>query len=143
MSENTTLPDGDRPDADKNNAGKPVRILLVDDHTDLLSMLGLMLSRRSYAVVTASSGKEALDVAGDFSPDVVVSDLGMPGMNGLEMMTQMRSMSHLGAFKSIALSGFSDASSEASAQAAGFDAHLPKPVDFDHLFATIDKLADK
>lgn len=123
--------------------GDPVRVLLVDDHDDLLSMLSLVLSRRSFAVVTASSGKEALAVAGDFSPHIVVSDLGMPGMNGLEMMAQMRSMSHLGAFKAIALSGFDDASDEASSQAAGFDAHLAKPVDFDSLFDTIEKLAKK
>ncbi len=123
--------------------GDPIRILLVDDHNDLLAMLRLVLSRRSYDVVTASSGKEALAVAGDFSPDVVVSDLGMPGMNGLEMMAQMRAMSQLGAFKSIALSGFGDAADEASTQAAGFDAHLAKPVDFENLFATIDKLAQK
>ncbi|NEM04371.1 response regulator, partial [Escherichia coli] len=80
-------------------------------------------------------------VASDFAPHVVVSDLGMPGMNGLEMMAQMRSMSQLSPFKSIALSGFGDLSDEESAQAAGFDAHLAKPVDFDSLFNTIEKLA--
>jgi CheY-like chemotaxis protein len=121
----------------------PVRVLLVDDHDDLLSVLSLVLSRRSYDVVTASSGPEALAVANDFSPHVVVSDLGMPGMNGLEMMTEMRRMNQLGSFKAIALSGFDDAADEASSQAAGFDAHMAKPVDFDNLFAVIDKLAQK
>ena len=124
-----------------STGGEPVRVLLVDDHDDLLAMLRLVLSRRSYAVVTASSGKEAIDVAGQFAPHIVVSDLGMPGMNGLEMMSQMRGMRQLSPFKAIALSGFGDACDAASSQAAGFDAHLAKPVDFDSLFATIDKLA--
>jgi CheY-like chemotaxis protein len=130
----------------KNNldlcaGGEPVRVLLVDDHDDLLAMLRLVLSRRSYAVVTASSGREAIDVAGQFAPHVVVSDLGMPGMNGLEMISQMRGMSELSPFKAIALSGFDDECDAASSQAAGFDVHLAKPVDFDNLFAAIDKLA--
>lgn len=123
--------------------GEPVRVLLVDDHEDLLSMLRIVLACRSYAVVTASSGKEALAVASNFAPHVVVSDLGMPGMTGLEMMTQMRAMNQMAPFKSIALSGFDNASDAASSQAAGFDAHLVKPVDFDSLFAVIDKLAQE
>lgn len=124
-----------------STGGEPVRVLLVDDHDDLLAMLRLVLSRRSYAVVTASSGREAIDVAGHFAPHVVVSDLGMPGMNGLEMISQMRGMSQLSPFKAIALSGFDDEDDATLSQAAGFDAHLVKPVDFDNLFATIDKLA--
>lgn len=118
---------------------KPVRILLVDDHNDLLSLLEMVLSRRSYEVVTASSGREALDLAGNFAPHVVVSDLGMPGMTGIEMMNQMRSMSQLEPFKAIALSGYDD-DEATSALAAGFDVHLVKPVDFDSLCATIEKL---
>ena len=127
-------------DIELSTGGDPVRILLVDDHDDLLAMLRMVLSRRSYAVVTATSGKEAIDVAGQFAPHVVVSDLGMPGMNGLEMMSHMRGMQELLPFKSIALSGFDDECDAASSQAAGFDVHLAKPVDFDSLFATIDKL---
>jgi CheY-like chemotaxis protein len=126
---------------DLSTGGEPVRVLLVDDHDDLLAMLRLVLSRRSYAVVTASSGREAINMAGEFAPHVVVSDLGMPGMNGLEMMSQMRGMSELSPFKAIALSGFDDACDTASSQAAGYDAHLAKPVDFDSLFAMIDKLS--
>lgn len=123
-----------------SSGGESVRVLLVDDHDDLLSMLQLVLSRRSFNVVTATSGPEALAVAQDFVPHVVVSDIGMPGMTGLELMEQLRAKSELGPFKAIALSGYDDAADEASAQAAGFDAHLPKPVDFNNLFATIDRL---
>lgn len=126
---------------DLSTGGEPVRVLLVDDHDDLLAMLRMVLSRRSYAVVTASSGREAINVAEQFAPHIVVSDLGMPGMNGLEMMSQMRGMSELSPFKAIALSGFDDECDAASSQAAGFDVHLAKPVDFDNLFAAIDKLA--
>jgi two-component system, chemotaxis family, CheB/CheR fusion protein len=123
-------------------SGGITRILLVDDHNDLLTMLELVLSRRDFDVATATSGAEALAKAGDFAPHVVVSDLGMPGMNGLEMMEQLRQMNGIGPFKAIALSGFDDASDAEQAISAGFDAHLAKPIDFEHLFATIDRLMD-
>ena len=129
----TTLSDG--------SENQSLRVLLVDDHDDLLVMLQLVLSRRNYNVATASSGHEALKVASDFAPQLIVSDLGMPGMNGYEMIVRLRAMDGLGAFKAIALSGF-DEEDETSAIAAGFDAHISKPIDFEHLFATIDRLTN-
>ena len=119
-----------------------LRVLLVDDHDDLLVMLQLVLSRRNYHVATASSGHEAIKIASDFAPHIIVSDLGMPGMNGYEMIVRLRAMNELGAFKAIALSGFDEMDDETSAIAAGFDAHVSKPIDFERLFATIDRLTN-
>jgi CheY-like chemotaxis protein len=68
-----------------------LRVLLVDDQPDLLSMLDLMMKRRKYAVKTAQSGDEALQLAPDFAPHVVISDIGMPGMDGYQLMTHLRS----------------------------------------------------
>lgn len=119
---------------------RPLRVLLVDDHEDLLTMLRLVLSRRGYDVTTASSGAEAINLAGTFAPHIVVSDLGMPGMNGLEMMKRLRGMDELAAFKAIALSGFGDQKDTDSSLSVGFDAHFAKPVDFNHLCETIEHL---
>ena len=129
-------------ESSSKSENSPLRVLLVDDHNDLLIMLRIVLSRRSYRVETAASGLEALERAGDFAPHVVVSDLGMPGMNGLELMERLRTMNQLGSFKAIALSGFDDPQDADSALAAGFDAHIGKPVDFDQLFDTIDRLTN-
>lgn len=117
-----------------------LRVLIVDDHPDLLSMLDLMMQRRKYSVQTATSGPEALEMATKFSPHVVVSDIGMPGMDGYQLMQELRA-SDLGPFKSIALTGY-DLSSDASrAKEAGYDAHLAKPIEFSQLFEIIENLA--
>ncbi len=119
---------------------RPLRVLLVDDHNDLLAMLRLVLARRGYDVTTASSGAEALKLASTFAPHVVISDLGMPGMSGLELMKALRAMSEMGAFKAIALSGFDCPQDTQSSHAAGFDAHIAKPIEFDQLFEVIERL---
>jgi two-component system CheB/CheR fusion protein len=133
MSESTPAPGS--PEAS-------LRVLLVDDHDDLLVMLRMVLARRSFTVDTASSGAEAIKKAENFAPHIIVSDLGMPGMTGLELMERLRTMDELGSFKAIALSGFDDREDEASSLAAGFDAHLAKPIDFERLIDTINRLTD-
>ena len=117
-----------------------LRVLLVDDQPDLLSMLDLMMQRRKYAVKTALSGDEALQMASDFAPHVVISDIGMPGMDGYQLMTHLRAATHLGPFKSIALTGHDLHTENNRARDAGYDAHLLKPIEFDQLFGMIEEL---
>lgn len=113
-------------------------MLLVDDHDDLRAMLCLLLERkRGYAVETAASGKQALDMVEQFSPHLVISDITMPGMDGFAMLDEMKTRD-LSPFKAIALSG-SEAEYHKRPDSA-YDAHLVKPVDFATLFATIDQL---
>ncbi len=118
-----------------------LRILVVDDHPDLLSMLDLMMQRRQYAVRTALSASEALALAPEFAPHVVVSDIGMPGMDGYEMMEAMRTQPEVGPFRSIALTGYDLKLDGDRARQAGYDAHLAKPIEFDQLFEMIENLA--
>ena len=115
-----------------------LRILLVDDHEDLLLMMGMMLKRkRGYAVKTANSGHQALAVASEFCPHLVISDITMPGMNRLEMMDEMKARD-IAPFKSIALSGHELPHEDQSN--SGYDLHLIKPVNFEELLAAIDRL---
>ena len=117
-----------------------LRVLLVDDHDDLLLMLGIMLKRkRGYAVETANSGHQAIALARDFSPHIVISDLTMPGMNGFQMIDEMK-LKENAPFKSIALSGYEVPPSQRSDSA--YDVHLTKPVDFDELFRVLDGLLE-
>jgi len=118
-----------------------LRVLLVDDQDDVLNMMNLLMQSRSYAVATANSGSKALEVAADFAPHVVVSDIGMPGMDGYEMMSNLRRMDQISPFKAIALTGYDDAEEQDLARIAGYDAHLTKPVDFEHLFDVINRLS--
>lgn len=118
-----------------------LRVLVVDDHPDLLLMLDLMMQRRKYAVQTAQSGAEALQIAREFAPHVVVSDIGMPEMDGYQLMRTLRERDGLGPFKSIALTGYDHQMEGDSAQNAGFDAQLTKPIEFEQLFEMIERLA--
>jgi CheY-like chemotaxis protein len=131
------------PDPAMSSANPNLRVLLVDDQDDLLMMMNLMFRRRgAYAVETANSGAQAMQKASDFAPHVVVSDIGMPDMDGCELMERLRRLEgeQLSPFKSIALSGY-DAGHDTRIRTAGYDAQLTKPVDFDVLFGTIDQLA--
>ena len=120
---------------------KSLRVLLVDDQDDVLNMMHLLMQRQPYAVATANSGSRALEVAADFAPHVVVSDIGMPEMDGYEMMSNLRRMNRLSPFKAIALTGYDDNAGDERAAAAGFDVHLTKPVNWDELFDTINQLS--
>lgn len=118
-----------------------LRVLIVDDHPDLLTMLDLMMQRRQYAVKTALSGLEALELAPGFAPHVVVSDIGMPGMDGFQLMQELRATPDIGPFKSIALTGYDLQIDGERARDAGYDAHMSKPIEFEQLFEVIEQLA--
>jgi CheY-like chemotaxis protein len=119
----------------------PLRVLLVDDHDDVLMMLGLVMKRRSYCVATANTAHQALEVMESFAPHVVVSDIALPEMDGCEMMTTLRAMEQLTPFRSIALTGYDFTYEQDRLRDAGYDAHLTKPVNLDELFGLIDQLA--
>ncbi|HEX8237020.1 MAG TPA: response regulator [Abditibacteriaceae bacterium] len=125
----------------QDSDGSGVRVLVVDDHADMLSMMELMMVRQCYIVDTANSGRKALDVVVELCPHVVISDIGMPDMDGLEMMRAMRDDNRVPPFKSIALTGFGLPRDQAEAREAGYDVCLTKPVDFSKLFECIDDLA--
>jgi CheY-like chemotaxis protein len=123
-----------------NNGENKLRVLLVDDHADMLAMLHMVMQRRSYTIETAGSGRQALEVAEKFSPHVVISDIGMPEMDGCQMMTALKAMASLTPFRSIALTGYGDSAYQDDVRAAGYDVHLTKPIDFEMLFNLIEDL---
>ncbi len=117
-----------------------LRVLIVDDHPDLLSMLDMMMQRR-YSVKTAMSGDQALKMAPDWAPHVVISDIGMPGMDGYQLMQNLRATDGLAPFKAIALTGYDGHVENGRAKDAGYDAHMTKPIEFEQLFEMIEDLA--
>ena len=110
-----------------------VRVLLVDDTADTLETFGYLLGHEGATVTTASSGEQALALIDSMEFDLVISDVGMPHMDGYEMMTQLRTRPALATLPAIALTGYGRPQDVQKALASGFQAHLDKPVDFERL----------
>lgn len=117
----------------------PKRLLIVDDNTDSARSLAILQGRLGHETRTAFSGTEALEVAMEFRPDIVVLDIGLPGMDGFEVARQIRALPELAAVFLIAMTGYGSADSRAEGLKAGFDAFLVKPVDLGELQALIRK----
>lgn len=105
------------------------RILLVDDNTDSAESLGELLALSGHEVRTAADGPAALRAYDEFRPDVVLCDLGLPGMSGYEVGRTLRTRPGGSALFLAALTGYSEASDRSRTAQAGFDLHLVKPVD--------------
>jgi DNA-binding response OmpR family regulator len=115
----------------------PRRILVVDDNADAADSLGMLLQVRGDEVRVAYDGLEALELAGDFNPEVVLLDIGMPKVSGYDVARRLREARGDTVFI-IAISGWGQESDRKRARESGFDHHFTKPVDFDALLALID-----
>ena len=113
------------------------RILLVDDERDGRQAVALLLRRLGYTVVEAGCGQDALDACQSGSFDVVVLDIGLPDMSGLDVCRQLRAMQKESPSRLIALSGYGRQDDLQTSQEAGFDLHLVKPISFGLLKSAI------
>jgi two-component system CheB/CheR fusion protein len=116
------------------------RVLAVDDYADSLVPFAEVLRLEGAIVDTAGSGKEALALLQARRYDLLVSDLGMPEMDGFELIREVRRMEAARDLPSIAMSGYGRRVDARRALEAGFDAHLPKPASIDELKAAIGRL---
>ena len=127
-------PAGPAPSAQVNPAAPAeLRVLVVDDNLDQLTMLAAALRERGYPVQTAQTGPDALERARAWGPQVVLLDIGLPGMDGYQVARRLRADPELPVRRLIALTGYGRESDIAQARQAGFDAHLTKPCAFDEL----------
>ncbi|CAN5799627.1 hypothetical protein BH18ACI4_BH18ACI4_19370 [soil metagenome] len=115
-------------------------VLVVDDSIDNLTMLSLDLQQNGYRVATASDGEEAVKVAVMTNPDLILMDLSMPGVDGLESTRQIRESEDLKDIPVIALTAFNTDGFRRAAHQTGFDGYLTKPVDFSRLHDLIRRL---
>ena len=104
------------------------RVLVVDDNEDAAESLAALLRIFGHEVSVALDGEQALALATEKRPDVVLLDLGMPRMDGHEVARRMRAEPWGTAMRIIALSGFGDGADRARSREAGCDDHLVKPV---------------
>jgi two-component system KDP operon response regulator KdpE len=110
------------------------RVLVVDDEPQILRALSITLKARSYDVVVATSGKQALAVAAQSAPDIVVLDLGLPDLDGIDVIRGLRGWSKV---PIIVLSGRSQGVSKVDALDAGADDYVTKPFNVDELLARL------
>ncbi len=120
-------------DAIAPGAAEGVRVLVVDDNIDQAMMLATALRGIGYSVQTAYNGPDGLKTARQWRPDVVVLDIGLPGLDGYQVARQLRSDAVSGGARLIALTGYASDTDIALAREAGFDAHLVKPCEIDEL----------
>jgi PAS domain S-box-containing protein len=140
-----TLPQIEAPEheagapATKPRAGA-LRILAVDDNADALEAMAMLLESAGHAVHMATHADSALRLAADVTPDVVLLDIGLPGMNGYELAAALRAMKLPNPPVLIAVSGYGREGDRARARDAGFAHHLVKPADPARLFAILGEV---
>src|SRR5207253_7234972 len=105
----------------------------VDDNPDSAASLGLLLQLQGHDVRTAHNGPGALEAAQAYHPEVMLLDIGLPGMDGYEVARRIRALPALQHVLLVALTGYGKDEDKRRSQEAGFNAHLVKPVDLDIL----------
>jgi CheY-like chemotaxis protein len=115
-------------------------VLVVDDVNDVTDMIGLFLRHAGYQVVTAESASDALKLAREHAFDLVISDIGMPEMNGYELVERLRRMTSYAHTPMIAVTGYTEYDDRGRSLRAGFNAHLTKPIEPSRLLELMQDL---
>ena len=133
---------GQPPTADGSlpSGASSLRVLIVDDNRDAADSLAMLLRITGNEIRTTYDGLEALQVASDFRPEVVLLDIGLPKIDGHEVAQRLRREAWGQRICLIAVTGWSDESDRARSRAAGFDHHLVKPLDTSHLAKLLDSV---
>src|SRR5438094_392724 len=129
-------PNGAQPVSRPMPAARPPRLLVVDDHEDTCTGLKMILERRGYDITVAYTADQATEKAPQENFDLLISNIGLPGRSGYELMQEMRDRGVPG----IALSGFGMETDVNRARAAGFSEPLTKPINFERLEEVIQQL---
>ncbi|HYN84558.1 MAG TPA: response regulator [Pyrinomonadaceae bacterium] len=115
-------------------------ILVVDDSQDNLVLISLAMQERGYRVVTATNGEEAVTTAKLARPDLILMDIAMPQLDGLEATRRIREAVGMEHVPVIALTAFDTGGFRRAAHDAGFNGYLTKPIDFERLHKLISML---
>ncbi|WP_422927884.1 PAS domain S-box protein [Singulisphaera sp. PoT] len=138
------LPAAQQPAPTRDDAGpsplKPARkakVLVVDDNVDTAKGMARLLKLIGHEVATAHSGPEAIEVARAYDPDFILLDIGLPGMSGYEVASQLRREPCCEGSVIVAVSGYGQDEDRRRSRQAGFDHHLIKPLDHDALLSLL------
>jgi signal transduction histidine kinase/CheY-like chemotaxis protein/chemotaxis methyl-accepting protein methylase len=114
-------------------SSRPLDLLLVEDNVDIAETLAELLGAAGHHIEVEGSAEDALESLRRRRPDVMLCDIGLPGMDGLELATRLRADPAFSDLKLVAMTGFGDSSSEERIRRAGFDRYLVKPVQLEAL----------
>jgi PAS domain S-box-containing protein len=123
-------------------SGPSLRVLVVDDNVDTVTTLAMLVQESGHDVRTAYDGPAVLEAALDYRPDVVLLDIGLPGLNGFEVARQIRQQPALRDAVLVALTGYGREADRRRSQEAGFDHHLVKPADFGKVLQVLATAAE-
>jgi two-component system CheB/CheR fusion protein len=137
-----TLEEASLPDEAQGRENRPARVLVVDDAPDVLEMFSTLLRLSGYNVSVADSASQALERAQATQFDVIVSDIGMPEMNGYELARRLRELPGYAQVPMIAVTGYAMYRDQTRALESGFTAHLSKPVNPTTLLDLIERLRE-
>lgn len=127
-----------KPPAGEVRHAQRLRVLVVDDEPDAVLALSLLLRQCGHLVRTAYRGADALEAAGDFLPDAVLLDIGMPGLSGYDVARALRARYGERCPLLVAVTVHRGEADRRRAQEAGFDHHLAKPYSPDELLGVLD-----
>jgi CheY-like chemotaxis protein len=117
----------------------PHKILVVDDSDDTREMMAKLLELEAFTVVTAEDGSAGLDIAGAELPDLIITDINMPNLNGIEMIKQLRKRAGFGKVPIMAITAYGNGVAKEALE-AGADRAATKPVQFNALLVEIREL---
>ena len=120
-----------------------LRVLVIEDSLDTLDMLRVWLDSFGCEIMMATHGAEALELAAGQTPDLIISDIGLPQLDGYELLRQLRNVSGMERVPAIALTGYAREEDRALALAAGYNAHLSKPAELQSLLYMLKELTKK
>ena len=115
------------------------KILVVDDSDDTREMMAKLLELESFTVVTAEDGSAGLKLANDEQPDLIITDINMPNMNGIEMIKRLRQLPRFGDVPIMAITAYGNGVAREALE-AGADRAATKPVQFNTLVVEIREL---
>src|SRR5919107_1761448 len=127
---------------EENREARPT-VLVVEDFEDNRFMMRRLLEMSGYHVVEAVNGQQAVELAGDESPDVILMDLSLPMLDGLAATRKIRERDRLARVPIVAVSAHDSADFHAEALAAGCNEYVTKPIDFDQLIQLLDRLLNR
>ncbi len=119
-------------------APAPARVLLIEDNIEAGEILAELLGQSGHEVKVALDGQTGLDLFDRFNPQVVLCDIGLPGLNGYEVSIRMRERRPTKRPAMVALTGYGSAKDHERSMAAGFDRHVVKPANPEVLLEIID-----
>lgn len=136
VNEEPALAEPPRPSTTRSPSHR--RVLVVDDNRDQTEVLAELIGQMGHEVYVAHEGSDAIRLTAEVRPDVILLDLGLPGMSGYEVAEHLRRESANRSVRLIALTGYSQPSERERSRTAGFDVHIVKPIDTEELMQLLD-----